>query len=213
MHNKSEPSALAGAVRFGREVKEALVSGTRQNPRTNLARFGYGCRPYAVASDLQSVVLNVARFGGELQKSTALQKRLAYARCWYACQDNEGNWQFGPSKFVGYDGMTADGYIDTAEDRDGRRTEAQLQQWFTAVDPKSELGKQLSSALYGFLAAYGKTPSTKMRINVPTEVFATLFGPVVKDDPHDVLVETIVAAAKTLPPSHFEKLRSKLLGR
>jgi transposase InsO family protein len=57
-------------------------------------------------------------------------------------------WRFGPSKFVGYEGMTSVGYIDTAEDRDGRRTEAQLQLWFKAVDPESELGTQLSSALY-----------------------------------------------------------------
>jgi hypothetical protein len=205
MHNKPKQNPLARSVRFGKEVRQALASG---KPRTNLARFGEG--PYAVASDLQSVLLNIARFGAELQKSAALQNRLAYARCWYACQDNEGKWQFGPSKFVGYDGMTADGYIDTAEDRDGRRTEAQLQQWFAAVDPGSKLGSELGSALYRFLANYRKAPSTKMRISVPKKVYETAFGAGARDA-HDVLVETIVAAAKALPPSHFEKLRAQLL--
>jgi hypothetical protein len=107
--------------------------------------------------------------------------------------------------------VTSAGRI-TAEDRDGRRTEIQLQQWFTAVDPESQLGRQLSSALYGFLAGYGKAPSTKMRINVPNEVYAAHFG-ATATDPHDVLVATLIAAAKPLPPSHFEKLRVQLLGR
>jgi hypothetical protein len=123
-------------------------------------------------------------------------------------------WRFGPSKFVGYEGMTSVGYIDTAEDRDGRRTEAQLQLWFKAVDPESELGTQLSSALYGFLAiaSNGKAPSTKMRINVPNDVHEKHFG-ATASDPHDILVATLIAAAKTLPPSHLEKLRASLFAR
>jgi hypothetical protein len=209
MRDKSKPNPLTRAVRFG-EVRQGLASGNPENPGTNLARSGE--EPYAVVSDLQSVLLNIARFGTELQKNAALQKRLAYARCWYACQDSEGQWQFGPSKFVGYDGMTADGYIDTAEDRDGRRTEAQLQQWFTAVEPGSKLGRELGSALYRFLAMYGKAPSTKMRISVANNVYEATFEAVARDA-HDVLVETIVAAAKALPPSHFEKLRAHLLAR
>jgi hypothetical protein len=207
MHDKSKQNPLGRAVRFGREVQQALAS---EKPRTNLARSGEG--PYAVASDLQSVLLNITRFGAELQKSAALQKRLAYVRCWYASEGNEGQWQFGPSKFVGYDGMTAEGYVDTAEGRDGRRIEAQLQQWFTAVDPGSKLGSELGSALYRFLAMYGKAPSTKMRISVPNKVYETTFGAVARNA-HDVLVETIVAAAHALPPSHFEKLRALLLAR
>jgi hypothetical protein len=199
---------LTRMVDFGREV----LAPSPHPPRSNLARWGEGCKPYTVASDLLSVRSNIARFGEEVEKSRALQKRLAYARSWYGYQDDEGLWRFGPSKFVGYEGMTAAGYIDTAEDRDGRRTEAQLQQWFRAVDPRSELGTQLSSALYRFLARYSKAPSTKMRISVPNEVHAAHFG-VTASDPHDILVATLIAAAKTLPPSHLEKLRANLFGR
>jgi len=204
---------LGRIVDFGREVLgPAPQPSAPQAPRTNLARWGQGCRPYAVASDLAGVLSNIARFGEEVKNSRALQKRLAYARSWYAYQDQEGQWRFGPSKFVGYDRMTAEGYIDTAEDRDGRRTEAQLQQWFTAVDPESELGTRLSSALYGFLAGYGKAPSTKMRINIPNDVHQKHFG-AIAPDPHDILVATLIAAAKTLPPSHLEKLKASLPGR
>jgi hypothetical protein len=179
--------------------------------RTNIARFGMGCRMYVVASNPQNVLANIARFGEEVERNLALQKRLAYARAWYACQDANAQWRFGPSKFVGYDGMTALGYIESAEDRDGRRTEVQLQHWFTAVDPASDLGGELGSALFAFLAKYGKAPSTKMRINVPKAVHEAHFGAVARD-PHDVLVDTIVAAARTLPSSHLEKLRIRLLG-
>jgi hypothetical protein len=209
MHDKSKPDPLAPVICFG-EVRQDLASGNSENLRTNLARADE--EPHAVVSDLQSALLNIARFGKELQKSAALRKRLAYMRYWYAYQDNEGQWQFGPSKFIGYDGMNADRYIGTAEDRDGRRTEAQLQQWFTAVDPRSELGSELGSALYRFLAMYGKVPSTKMRISVANKVYETTFE-AVAGDAHDVLVETIVAAANALPPSHFEKLRARLLAR
>ena len=202
MHDKSKHNPLARAASFGREVRPVLAT---LKSRPNLARFGEGS--YAVASDVQSVLLNIARFGAELQNSGPLQKRLSYARCWYACQDNEGRWQFGPSRFVGYDGMTADSYVDIAEGRDGRRAEAQLQQWFTVVDPASKLGSELGPALYRFLAMYRKAPSTKLRISVPNKVCGTAAR-----DAHDVLVETIVAA-RALPPSHFEKLRAQLLVR
>ena len=218
-HAPSSPAEpadlLTRIVDFGREVlaqpREVLAQPSR-TPRANLAHWGEGCRPYVVTSDLPGVLSNIARFREEVERSRALQKRLAYARSWYAYQDQEGQWRFGPSKFVGYDRMTAEGYIETAEDLDGRRTEAQLQQWFTAVDPESELGTQLSSALYGFLASYGKAPSTKMRINVPNDVHEKHFG-ATASDPHDILVATLIAAAKTLPPSHLEKLRANLFGR
>ena len=47
---------------------------------------------------------------------------------------------------------------------------------------------------------------------MPNEVHAAHFG-VTASDPHDVLVATLIAAAKTLPPSHLEKLRANLFGR
>lgn len=207
MNDKSKKNSFTRAARFGTEVRSVVASG---KVRTNLTRWGG--RSYAVASDLPSVSLNIGRFGAELRNSAALQKRLAYARCWYACHDNERQWQFGPSKFVAYDGMTADSYVDFAEGRDGRRAEAQLQQWFTVVDPASKLGSELGSALYRFLAMYRKAPSTKMRISVPKEVYEAAFRTTARDA-HEVLVETIIAAAKALPPCHFEKLRAQLLAR
>src|SRR6202035_2567699 len=83
----AEPAdLLTRIVDFGREV----LAPSPHTPRTNLARWGEGCKPYVVASDLAGVLSNLARFGEEVEKSHALQKRLAYARSWYAYQDEQG---------------------------------------------------------------------------------------------------------------------------
>ena len=62
--------------------------------------------PLRIASSPQTVLANIERFGKEVGQSPALQARLAYARAWYADQNSRGEWQFGPSKYVGYDGLS-----------------------------------------------------------------------------------------------------------
>lgn len=160
-----------------------------------------------IASSADTVLANITRFQDELEDSTDLQDRLAYARAWYAYKDNKGRWQFGPSKFVGYEGLDAGSYIKTAQDNDGRRTEAQLQQWFTVVEPGSDLHDEISADLFTFLAFYGKTPSTKMRIGVLNDVYKEHFG---EPNMNAAIVELIVAVAKTLPADLAAKLRLKL---
>lgn len=163
---------------------------------------------FKIASSPQTALGNIQRFGREVEQSAALQGRLAYARAWYAHQDSQGEWQFGPSKFVGYDGLDAKQYIESAEQRDGRRTEAQLRQWFTVVDPSSQLYTDLSAALFAFLAKFGKTPSTKMRLNLLKAVHETSGAE--HTDSTDNIVELIVAVAKSLPSSHLAKLRARI---
>jgi hypothetical protein len=155
-----------------------------------------------VASASQTVLDNIKRFTTEVRHSPDLQGRLAYARAWYATKNDQGEWQFGPSKFVGYEDLNAEQYIKSAEQRDGRRTETQLQQWFSVVDPSSELYDQLSSSLFAFLANFGKVPSTKMRINIQK--------PTKQGDSNDDIVELMVAVAKSLPHSQLAKLRSRI---
>jgi hypothetical protein len=152
---------------------------------------------------------NIDRFANEVHRSPELQNRLAYARAWYAHRDEDGRWLFGPSKFVGYKGLDAALYIDNTKDNDGRRTEAQLEQWFTVVDPSSPLHEELNAALFAFLAKYGKAPSTKARINILKEVFeASVTSD--KNDPNEALVELLATVAKSLPPIYAARLRAKL---
>jgi|ERR1043166_5602293 hypothetical protein len=150
---------------------------------------------------------NIHRFEGELERSPELQSRLAYARAWYAHQDGD-RWFFAPSKFVGYENINAESYLKAAEESDGRRTEAQLQGWFQVVDPTTALHEELSSALFGFLAKYGKTPSTKARINVLKSRRSSGFeAPNLNDARYDAVVKLMIEYAKTLPTAQLQCLR------
>jgi len=153
---------------------------------------------------------NMEKFQSEVRRNRDLQSRLAYARAWYAHQDQGGKWLFAPSKFIGYQDIDAKTYLEGAEESDGRRTEAQLHSWFTVVNPATPLHDELSSMLVAFLAQYGKTPSTKMRINVMRErrLLSADTSPV--DEAHAAVVTMMIAVAKTLPSKHFENFRSQL---
>ncbi|MBU8546433.1 MULTISPECIES: hypothetical protein [Roseomonadaceae] len=156
-----------------------------------------------------TAIENIRRFEAEVCSSPAVQGRLAYARAWYAYKDELGTTHFGPSKFVGYQGLTAADYIGAGEDdRDGRRTEAQLRQWFAVIDPTSQLHDELNASLVEFLARFGKAPSTKMRINVLREVLETREQP----DQLAAIVDLMVAVARLLPPSQLDILRKRLAG-
>lgn len=160
-----------------------------------------------IATENQAL-LNILRFEAELKQSPALVDRLSYARSWYAQKDQKGAWRFAPSKFVGYDSLNAKTYIASSTINDGRRTEAQLTQWFSLVDATSGTHAELSAALIAFLAKYGKAPSTKMRINVLKRVHDQSTGR--NDETAGVLVDLLVAVAKTLPKPDFAKLRQRL---
>ena len=152
----------------------------------------------------------IERFETELQRSPPLAARLAYARAWYACRDARGRWRFGPSKFVGHENLTAEGYIERSRNGlDGRRTESQLRQWFTRVDPSTALYEQLSTQLSAMLAAYGKAPSRKMRISIAHEDHDELLGdgPAGSAPP---LIELMIAVAKSLSHADLKLLRKRL---
>lgn len=158
-------------------------------------------------------IANIVRFEDELEENGMLQARLAYARAWYAHEDKDGNWCFAPSKFVGYEDMDADTYLQNAEQSDGRRTEAQLQLYFFIVEPTHQLYDELHYALVAFLARYGKTPSMKMRINILRyrgRLRRLGPEPTGAEDNYETVVNSIVAIAKTLPTAHFQKLRGEL---
>src|SRR5688572_1612009 len=99
-----------------------------------------------ISSTEQQVRRNIRRFRAELDSSTELQARLAYARAWYADCDDDDEWHFGPSKFVGYQGMTAKEYVDDGP-RDGRRTERKLATWFVQLPESDPLYEELSDLL------------------------------------------------------------------
>ena len=109
----------------------------------------------------------IHRFAEEIRRSPELARRLSHARSWYADQDKDGRWRFGPSKFVGYEGLDAETYLDLSNrGLDGRKTEPRLQRWFTELDSSTDLYACLIPQLSAFLTVHGKVPNMGMRINV-----------------------------------------------
>ncbi|MCB1502211.1 MAG: hypothetical protein KDK07_20910 [Bauldia sp.] len=153
---------------------------------------------------------NALRFPDELDGSPALQDRLPFARAWYAFRTEEGGWRYVPSKFGGYQGMTASEYLDDDEFRDGRRTEKQLQQWFEPVLEGTPLYDEVYDGLVAFLNTYGKAPSAKTRINVPKDPFADpIFDPV-RVTLESAVVDLMLMVAKKLPRDELARLRASL---
>ena len=152
----------------------------------------------------------IGRFEDEVRRSADLASRLGYARAWYAIGSEDGRWRFGPSKFVGYDGLTAEQYVEfSRRGLDGRKTEAQLKEWFEELDPSTELHERLSEQLSAFLAEYGKAPSRKTRISIPREDHNELLG-IGQIGGNAPVLELIVAVAETLPRREFVLLRERL---
>ena len=158
----------------------------------------------ALATTLDNVIAAIHQFPRELATSVELANRLAFARAWYAVRSDGGAWTFGPSKFIGYDNLDAETYLTWSERLDGRRTEAQLRQWFIPADPSSPIHAELTNALSAFLSQFGKAPSTLMRINVLPE-------PLDKAEvATTALLNLLVGVAKTLKPADFRLLCRRL---
>jgi hypothetical protein len=147
------------------------------------------------------VIANIKRFPSELDKSVDLQSRLAYARAWYAHRHENGDWHFGPSKFIGYRNMTAAEYLNE-DPRDGRQTERKLATWFAELDEDDPLHDELSDQLTTFLAKYGKAPSTATRISVATDVYD---GQRPSGDDDRELADLLIVVARKL--SRAERIR------
>lgn len=161
-----------------------------------------------LVSNERSALNNIRRFPRELKGNATLKSRLAYARAWYAHRDIEGEWHFGPSKFIGYEGMTAEEYVNE-EGRDGRVTERQLGQWFTQVPDGTPLHGELDQALRSFLERHGKMPSALYRINVSKAFYAEHV-----DQPNSLdermIADLIIAVSTRLSASERERVRVAL---
>lgn len=135
-----------------------------------------GIKSLSLVESLEAAQRNISRYQGEVQREPRLRERAAYTRAWYAARDETGAWRFAPSKFVGYRYATAEDYLADAGasgDRDGRRTEQVLAQWYSVADPDTSFGRAICEKLREFLAELGQRPNTRARLNVPkAELYA-----------------------------------------
>lgn len=156
---------------------------------------------------LNQALRSIMRFSVELDRSTKLQQRLAFARAWYAHQSDEGTWHFAPSKFCGYQNMTAEEYLND-DPRDGRRTEKQLQSWFRQVPEDDVLYEELSECLTAFLDKYDKPPSAAIRINVTNGFIHTRDG---EEESHErSIVDLLISVGRGLTAAERARVRAAL---
>lgn len=154
----------------------------------------------------QEVTNNILSFQNEI--TTEMQTRLSYARAWYALQTDDGEWKFGPSKFIGYRNMTAQKYLSSTHgnELDGRKTEKKLKDWFVEVSENDEeLWPDMFEKLSNFLDQYGKSPSSVIRINVEIKYYNQNSNQKDKLD-----ADLIIAFINRLPVTQKHRIRNAI---
>lgn len=125
-----------------------------------------------IVSHENEVERNIIAYQHEVEASPDLAGRIRQHPAWYAIRSPEGEWLFGPSKFVGYENMTAEAYMKVAAKGgggDGRATERVLEKWFDIVPSDSARHRELKSAFDSFAQRFGKSAHGRWRVSVPRE--------------------------------------------
>ena len=132
-------------------------------------------RPKLVNS-LDEVIENIKNFSLELESYEEgdgdryvdyVMENMSHYRAWYAYKDEKtGTYLFAPSKYIGYQDMTASKYVETYAYMDGRKTEKVLSEWFEMLDESEKDFDFLNRKLLAVFSATGKTINALFRINV-----------------------------------------------
>jgi len=117
---------------------------------------------YELIDSYWDVLDNVYRFNLDLRFNLELQSKLNQFRSWYYIPDLD---QFGPSQFIGYQGMDAAEYKEGYPN--GEATERALWRFFRRVQRSNPVRKSLESKLFDLCSRYGKRPNKAYRINIP----------------------------------------------
>ena len=123
-------------------------------------------RRKSIVTSSQQVLDNIKAYQAAIESAEELQARLGRHPAWYAMRNGGGGWIFGPSKFVGYAGNDASYYLRSYDRMDGKETEPALKEWFTAVDPASDLGQELRARFSDFAAGFGKRANKRWRVSI-----------------------------------------------
>lgn len=114
-------------------------------------------------SSLDEAKASIRRFHEEL-KNPLLVDLLGSFRAWYAITDTDGEILLAPSKFIGYQALTARIYLELNKKLDGRDTEAVLSRWFSS--PEHDATEEfLHEKLANLLSPFGKKPGKLARIS------------------------------------------------
>ena len=148
------------------------------------------------AAELASAITT---YNTALEASKDLTKRLSNNVSWYFIE-KDGEFLYGPSKWVGYKDLDADTYISLTDDGElgGQLTEASLVPLRREVAQNSSEHRSHLERLTKLLAAYGKAPNKRVRFNA---VVADKKIEVEEADKEAALVALLGGVIRTLPNS------------
>jgi hypothetical protein len=177
-------------------------------------------------SDYNQVLENIHRFNEGLTSDTDLESLLAFYRAWYYAPEADS---VGPSKFLGYQDMTAIEYM-ARDDLDGRETEPVLQRWFEVLEEGTPEHQYVERKVLELTARFGKRVSKAARFSAPrgwrvssprrdpihgrneSGSFRGLTTGVNGHDESVAIVEVFVRAFSTLRPSEREAVLRRIGG-
>lgn len=111
----------------------------------------------------EDIVNTVKAFNIGLEEGKDLEDILSYFRAWYYIPEID---LVGPSKFIGYQDMTASEYM-SREDLDGRVTEPVMGEWFDALEEGEAESEYVSKVVQSLLHRFGKSPNRMARYCAP----------------------------------------------
>ena len=167
-----------------------------------------------LVTSVAQVIQTIQRYN---QNAGDLADLMPYVRSWYALR-TKGSLLFGPSKFIGYQDMTANEYRGSAYNSekhgrvqndgfvlDGRVTEGVLRRWSELVEEGHPQYESVHTALNEFCARYGKKPNDLARISIihsePSEARASFA---------DELVVLLAAVFRGLTPAQQSAFRKQI---
>ena len=164
-----------------------------------------------LAQSLDSVLAAIRQLNADLDSHPALADRLGLAHAFYVLEPDGGSPLFGFSKFVGYEKLSAEQYLNNYGELNGRNTEHALKPWFDEVRPSTPEYARLYSELEAWLEQYGKRPrggeAQKVRIMVVRPELREARSGKSEDRR---LLELMLAVADLLPVTQRHELRAAL---
>ncbi len=160
-----------------------------------------------LVSNANQVRENISVLQQEAITNSALPELFGFVHVWYIDAEKPEEPKFGPSKFIGYEGMDAATYLQNYKNMDGRDTEVILPEYAHELNPDTPTYRAYFSKLCDWLAGFGKTPRKSVRLMVLDQ---TQMDPLHTPTEDRCLLDLLLAVAETLPLHQKMELRGRL---
>lgn len=164
-----------------------------------------------LVQNLDSVIAAILDLNEKLPQYPLLVDRLAQAHAFYVYESENKEPLFGFSKYVGYQNLTPEKYLNKYKNLNGRNTEHVLKKWFEEVKEGSPAYDRLFEKLSAWLGEYGKRPREGAKQSVRIMIVRPEYR-----EPDDTkaeeraLLDLLITVANTLPASQRHELRATL---